>query len=179
MSNPSLDRWTEFGVDCHFVKQSASISLVPTWTSFTSGRTLHCSKKNAFNSICLTSRVEPLRLIIPSLQKTHNTRSFFNNQFHCCRKLMPSQAPESAATNSASPLLRAIVDCFLLDAVIGYQPSLPRNHDAVPLTLIWSASPAQSESPYVNTKPTGALLTAAGWSVVGPHCHDSTEVLQD
>ena len=29
---------------------------------------------------------------------------------------------ESAATNSASPLLSANVDCFLLDAVIGYQP---------------------------------------------------------
>ena len=158
MPNPSLERWTEFGVDCIFVKQSASISLVPTWTSLTSGRTLHCSKKNTFNSICLTLRVEPLRLIIP----IHNTRSNFNHQFHCCRKLMPSQAPESAATNSASPLLRAIVHCFLLDAVIGYQPSLPRNHDAVPLTLNWSASPAQSESPYDNTEPTGALFTASG-----------------
>ena len=29
-------------------KQSASISLVSTWTNFTSGRALHCSKKNAF-----------------------------------------------------------------------------------------------------------------------------------
>ena len=26
-----VSRWTEFGVDCIFVKQSASISLVPTW----------------------------------------------------------------------------------------------------------------------------------------------------
>ena len=91
----------------------------------------------------------------------------FNNQVHCCRKVMLSRAPESAATNSASPLLSAIVDCFLLDAVIGYQPSLPRNHDAVPLTLNRSASPAQSESSYVNTEPTGALSTASRLSVVG------------
>ena len=50
----------------------------------------------------------------------------------------------SAATNSASPLLSAIVDGFLLDAVI-----------------------AQSGSPYVNAEPTGALLTASRLSVVG------------
>ena len=80
---------------------------------------------------------------------------------------MPSPAPESAATNSASPLLSAIVDCLLLDAVTGYQPSLPRNHDAVPLTLKRTASPAQSESPYVNTEPTGALFTTSRLSVVG------------
>ena len=91
----------------------------------------------------------------------------FNNQVHCCRKVMLSRAPESAATNSASPLLSAIVDCFLLDAVIGYQPSLLRNHDAVPLTLNRSASPAQSKSPYVNTEPTGALSTASRLSDVG------------
>ena len=91
----------------------------------------------------------------------------FTNQYHCCRKRLPSQAPESVATNSASPLLSAIVDCFLLDAVIGYQPSLPRNHDAVPLTLNTSASPAQSASLYVNTEPTGALFTASRLSVVG------------
>ena len=96
----------------------------------------------------------------------HGTQNF-NNQFHGCRKLMPSQAPESAATISESPLLSAIVDCFLLDAVIGYQPSLLRNHDAVPLTLHRSASPAQSESLHVNTEPTGALFTASRLSVVG------------
>ena len=91
----------------------------------------------------------------------------FTNQYHCCRKRLPSQAPESVATNSASRLLSAIVDCFLLDAVIGYQPSLPRNHDAVPFTLNRSASPAQSASLYVNTEPTGALFTASRLSVVG------------
>ena len=74
---------------------------------------------------------------------------------------------KSAATNSASPLLSAIVDCFRLDAMIGYQPSFPRNHDAVPLTLNRSASLAQSESQYVNTEPTGALFTASRLSVVG------------
>ena len=45
---------------------------------------------------------------------------------------MPSQPPDSVGTNSASPLLSEIVDCFLLVAVIGYQPSLPFTHDAVP-----------------------------------------------
>ena len=53
--------------------------------------------------------------------------------------------------------------CFRLDALIGYQPSLPRSHDAVPLTLNRSASLAQSESPYV----TGALFTASRLSVLG------------
>ena len=38
----------------------------------------------------------------------------FRNQCHCCRRPTLSQAPDSAATNSASPLLGAIVDCFLL-----------------------------------------------------------------
>ena len=57
-SNPSLERWTEFGVDCMFVKQSVSISLVHTWTSLTCGRVLHCCKKNVFNSMCLVSRVD-------------------------------------------------------------------------------------------------------------------------
>ena len=154
--------------------------FVPTWTSLTSGRALHCCKKNAFNSMCLVLRVEPLRLIIPSAAEESQhwiccVVSFvssalhpnFHNQFHCCHKLMPSQAPESAATNSASPRLTAIVDWFLRDAVIGYQPCLPRNHDPVPLTLNRSASLAQSESPYVNTEPTGALFTASRLSVVG------------
>ena len=148
MFNPSLERWTEFGVDCIFVNQLASISLVTTWTSLTSGRALHCCKKNAFNSICLILRVDPLRLIIPSAAEESQRRiscvaslvcsalhPHFYNQFHCCRKLTLARAQEYAATNSASSLLSAIVDCFLPDAVIWYQPSLPRNHDAVPLTL--------------------------------------------
>ena len=90
-----------------------------------SGRALHYCKKNSFNSICLVLRVDPLRLIIPSAAEESQGRicrvdSFvsstlhpnFNNQFHCCRKLMRSQVPESAATNSALPQLSAIVDCF-------------------------------------------------------------------
>ena len=40
MSNPSLERWTAFGADCIIEKQSASMSLVSTWTSLTSGRAL-------------------------------------------------------------------------------------------------------------------------------------------
>ena len=139
----------------------------------------HGCRKNAVNSMCLVLRVDPLRLIITSASKESHHRICYvvslvssalhpnlNNQFHCGRKLVPSQAPESAATNSASPLLSAIVDCFLLDAVIGYQ-SLPRNHDALPLTLNRSTSPAQSESPYVNTGPTRALFAASRLSVVG------------
>ena len=165
---------TVFDVQCIFVKQTASSSLVLPWTKLTLGRALHCCKKNAFNSMCLVLRVDPLRLIIPSAAQESQHRiccvvSFvslvlhpnFNNQFHCGRRLIPSQAPESAATTSASPLLSAIV------AVIGYQPSLPRNRDAVPLALNRSVSPAQSESPYVITEPTGALFTASRLSVVG------------
>ena len=135
--------------------------------------------------MCLVLRVHPLRLIIPSTAEESQHRiccaafvcisSLLPNcrsQVHCCRRPMPSQAPESAATNSAStnsasPLLSAIVDYFVLDAVIGYHPSFPRNHDAVPLTLNRPASVAQSESPYFNTKPTGALFTACRLSVVG------------
>ena len=66
MSKPSVERCIEFGVDCIFVKQSASTSLVTTWTSLTSGRALHCCRKNASNTVCLVLRVDPLRLIIPS-----------------------------------------------------------------------------------------------------------------
>ena len=178
MFNASLERCTEFGVD-YLCQTVASISLVSTWTCLTSARALHCCQKNAFNSMCLALRADPLRLIIPSAAEESQHRICcvvslvstalhpnFSNQFHYCRRLMPSQAPESAATNSASPLLCAIVVCVLLDAVIGNQPSLPRNHDAVPLTLNRSASPAQSESPHVNTEPTGALFTASRLSVV-------------
>ena len=130
--------------------------------------------------MCLVFRVDPLRLIIASAAEESLHRiccdaSVFSSsshpnclrQFHCCRRPMPSQAPKSAATSSASPLLSAIVDRFLLDAMIGYQPSLSRSHDAVRVTLNRSASPAQSESPYVSTEPTEALLTASRCSVVG------------
>ena len=151
------------------------ISLVPTCTSLTSGRALRSCKKNAFNSMCTVLRVDRSRLIIPSAAEESQHRiccaaflcisSLLPNcrsQYHCCRRLVLSQAPESAATNSASPLLSAIVDCFRLDALVGYQPSFPHSHDAVPLTSL-----AQSESPYVNTEPTGALFTASRLSVVG------------
>ena len=61
----------------------------------------------------------------------------------------------------------AIVDCFLPDAVLGYQPSLLCTHDAVPLTVNRSASPAQSEWPHVSTEPAVAIFTASRLSVVG------------
>ena len=117
-------------------------------------------------------------LLVPALQKNHSTGSVVTLQSaprHCIRTVVAtllsqthaSQAPESAATNSAWPLLSAIIDCSVLDAVVGYQPSLPRNHDAVLLALNRSAYPAQSESPYVSTEPTGALFTTSRLSVVG------------
>ena len=180
MSNPSLERWTEL---------VSTVSLLSNQQAFRSSPlgqislpVARCSvvKKNAFNSICrLTTRSLALEhtqrcreittqdLFCRLIRLLGIASTNFNNQFHCCRKLIPSQAPESAATNSASPLLIAIFDCFLLDAVIGYQPSLPRNHDTVPFTLNRSASPAQSEPPYVNTDPTRTLFTASKLSVVG------------
>ena len=47
------------------------------------------------------------------------------------------------------------------------QSSLLCTNDAVPLTPNRSASPAQSEFPYGNTEPTGALFTTSRLSVVG------------
>ena len=99
-------------------------------------------KTNAFNSMCLVLRVEPLRLIIPSAAEASQHKICcvvsivssawhpnFNNQFHCCRKPFRQQASASAATNSSSPLQSANVDCFLLEAVIGYQVCLaPMTH---------------------------------------------------
>ena len=131
--------------------------------------------------MCLILRLDPLRLIIPSTagESQHriccdasvSSSSVFSN---CRNRFHLSQ---SAATNSASPLLSAIVDCILLDAMIGYQPSLPRSHDAAPLTLNRSASPAQSESPYVNTSSFYSFQVECR----RPYCHDSrvsTEVSQ-
>ena len=122
---PGFERWIEFGIDCTFVQQSAKISSVLTWTSLTSGRAHNCCKTNAFSSMCLVLRVYLFRLIM--LTATEESQHWigcdvehvssalfpdFRNQFRCCRRPVPSQAPDSAATNSASPLLSAIVDCF-------------------------------------------------------------------
>ena len=125
ISKPSLERWIELGVVCTCVGQSASISSVFTWTSLTPGRALHCSRKNAFSSICLVFRVDPCRLILLKSAEESQYRTccvvehvssalfpVFRNQFHCCRGPMPSQAPDGAATNATSPLPSAIVDCF-------------------------------------------------------------------
>ena len=136
--------------------------------------------RKAFSSMCLVLRVDPFRLITLTVAEEsqhwiccdvgHVSAALFpdfRNQFRCCRRPKPSQAPDSAATNSASPLLRASVDCFWLVAVIGYQPNLPYTHDAVPLTLDRSASPARSASPYVNTEPSAARFTASKLKDVG------------
>ena len=187
-----FERWIETEFDCTFVKRSAKISSVLTWTSLTCGRAHNCCKTNAFSSMCLVLRVYLFRLIMLTAPEEsqhwiccdveHVSSALFpdfRNQFRCCRGPVPSQAPDSAATNSPSPLLSAIVDCFLLLAVIGYQPSLPFTHDEVPLTLNRSASLAQSASPDVNTEPSGARFTASRHWL---HCHDSrssTEVSQD
>ena len=163
-----FERWIEFGFDCTVVKQSAKISSVLTWTSLTCGRAHNCCKTNAFylfRLIMLTAAQESQHWICRDVYSA--LFADFRNQFRCCRRPMPSQAPDSAATNSASPLLSAIVDCFLLVAVIGYQPNLPYTHDAVPLTLDRSASPARSASPYVNTEPSGARFTASKLKDIG------------
>ena len=123
-------------------------------------------------------RVQPSRLIIPNAAEESQHKiccivSFVSSelhpdvdkQFHCCRKPMPSQAPK--CSNQVRFTTAEIVNDFLLYAMIGHQPSLPRNHGAFPLTLNRSASPIQSESPYVNTEPTRALFTASRLSVVG------------
>ena len=102
------------------------------------------------------------RLIIPSAAEESKQGSVVTHPSACLHKLQKVQQP-----TPASPLLSAIVDCFRLEAMIGYQPSLPRSHDAVPLKLNRSASPAQSESRYVNTESTGALFTASRLSLVG------------
>ena len=122
--------------------------------------------------MCLVSRVEPFRLIIPSAEEESQHRiscvvSFVSSALHPNCSIVVASACfhrlQSAATLSGSPLLSAIVDGVL----IGYQPSLPRTHDAVPLTLNRSASPAQSEPPFVNTESTGVLFTASRLSIVG------------
>ena len=113
------------------------------------------------------SKVELWRLIMPNAAEESQHRICssalhpnFNTQFHCCRKPMPSQIPENAATNSASPLLSPIVDCFLLDAVIEKQASLLCTHDAVPLTLNRSASPPNL-SPHTPTLSCQELFSKA------------------
>ena len=173
--------------------RQASRSFPPEQSSIF-GRALNCCRMDAFNSMCLVLRVDALRLITPSAaEETRHTiccdasvgssslHPNCSSQFHTCRRPMPSQAPESAATNKASPLLSAVVDLFLLGATIGHQPSLPRNHDVPRLTLNRSASPAQSEFPYVNTEPTGSSSCNIQIECRRPHCHDSrvsTEVSQ-
>ena len=73
VSNPSLERWTEFGLDCIYVQQSASIFLVSTWTSLTSvprsmvaTRTLPCRYVSSYESI-------PCARSYPALQRNHST----------------------------------------------------------------------------------------------------------
>ena len=76
-------------------------------------------RTNAF-SMCLVLRVDPFRLIMLTAEEesqhwtccdVEHVSSVlfpgFRNQPRCCRRPMPSQAPDSAATNSASPLLSA------------------------------------------------------------------------
>ena len=168
MSNPIPERCTEFGVDCIFVKQSASISPVPTWTSRPSGRALHCCNKNAFNSIRVVLRVDPLRLIIPSAAE--ESQQWLQHPL----PLLPQAHAFTGSTECSDQLTFAIAECDRwLDAVIGYQPNFLRNHDAVPLTLKRSASPSQSESPHVNTEPTGTPSHSFQIEFRRPHCHDS------
>ena len=134
ISIPSLERWTAFGVDCLFVTQSVSLSLVSTWTSLTSGRAILCCKKNTFQLDVSRFASCPLRLIIASAADESHHKiccvvSFvstalppnFNDQFHCCRKPMPSQAPRECSNQLN--LTTAECDCRLL---------LARRRDRVP-----------------------------------------------
>ena len=80
--------------------------------------------------MCLVLRVHPWRMIKPTAAKesqhkicdasvvSSSLHPNFNGHIRCCRRPMLSEAPESAATNLASPLPSAIVDSFVLDAVI-------------------------------------------------------------
>ena len=145
-----------------YLRQTVSMCLVlrvePLWF----GHTQRCRGITAQNLLCRLTR---LLGIAPKLQQPVP---------------LLSQAQRVQRPTQLRHWLSAIVDCFLLDAVIGYQPTLPRNHDAVPLTLNRSPSPALSESPYVNTEPTGALFTASRLSVVGRTVvPGSTKVSQD
>ena len=130
----------------HELHVSVNCSWVPTPTFRTSGRALHCCKKNLSNSMCLVLRVEPLRwiMLMASVERKCDGNGFgstvsrppnFRSDCHSCLSPFPSHAPDNATTISASPLLGPIIGCFLLFAVMEYQLCFPRIHDAVPLTL--------------------------------------------
>ena len=132
-------------------------------------------KTPSAQSMCLVLRVDPFRLtMLTLLQRSQEIGSFailsmsplhrlqtFATSFTAVVDPYVHRLQTALQTNSASPLLSAIVDGFLLVAVIGHKPSLPFTHDAVPLTLNRSASPAQSASPYVNAEPSGARFAAS------------------
>ena len=139
----------------------------------------HLDKSHFRSRSTVVLRVDPLRLIIPSAAEESQHRiccvvSLVSSELHPkLQQPVPLLSQARALTSSRVQRPTQLRHCcvrsltFLLDAVIGYHPSLPRNHDGVPLTLNRSASPAQSESRYVNTEPTGGLFTASRLSVVG------------
>ena len=116
--------------------------------SMVAGRTLKTRHFSSYElSLCAGS--------YPALQRSHNTGSVVSSH---------SSPPFTGSRECSDQLSFATAEC---DLRLLFCSMVPRNHDAFPLTLNRSASPAQSESPYVNTEPTGALFTASRLSVVG------------
>ena len=142
----------------HFVTQSASISLDPTLTTRTSGlRALTLDDSDAGG--CGLSR-----------NKVSASVTFSGPQYQRMQ-ISRASALASAATISASPLVSAIVDCFLLVAVTGCQACLPQIHLRCPTHAVLSESLAQSESLNANAEPSHAHFAASN-----PNCNDSTDI---
>ena len=178
MSSSGTHSWVDF---LHHSSTRAQYML-PKVSRHLNGSNFKTCKNNAFDSMCLVLRIESLRWMMmmaavewqqsicdgngfgSTVSRHRNCRS----QRHNCLSTIPSQAPNDPVTVSASPLLSAIVDCFLLVAVMGYQLWFPRIHDAVPLTLRLSESPVQWESLNVKTEP-----SHAPFAVVKPNCNGS------
>ena len=152
----------------------------------TSDRVLHRCRKNVINSMCPVSRVEPLGLmmlmaVVESLKNicvlngSESTVSGHPNsqgKSHSCICPIPSDAPENAATISASTQLSAIVDCFLLVVVVvRYQPCFPRIRDGVPFAVCWSESHLPGQCHWTSKRSLHSLFACSK-----PDCDASTVV---
>ena len=118
MSNPCLERWTVFGVDCIIVKQSASMSLVCLHLdkSHLWSRAPFFCRENALNSICLVLRVEPSRLIIRQRCRGMTTPDLLCRLTRLFGKLQQpvpllSQAHAFTASRECSNQLSFTVEC--------------------------------------------------------------------
>ena len=84
ISNPSLERWTESGVDCIFVKQSRCVSF---YESSPYGLVIPSAAEESQHRICCV-----VSLVSSALHPN------FNNQFHCCRRFRECSDQLSFAT---------------------------------------------------------------------------------